>query len=100
VADLELDGKGVPVLLRQYLNMGGRVLGFHVDRQFSDVLDGLIVVDLTKTNPRLLERYMGAPGAERFRQYQGAFRSTTQDDRIEELLAATPKRPPSTSRPR
>jgi putative hemolysin len=99
VADLEVDGRGVPVLLRQYVNMGGQVLGFHVDRQFSDALDGLIVVDLTTTNSRLLERYMGAGGAERFHRYQEAFRSAAQDDRLEQLLAAKPERPTSSTRP-
>jgi putative hemolysin len=68
VADLEPDHRGMPVLLRQYLNVGGQILDFSVDRHFSDVLDGLIVVDLTKTNERLLERYLGKAGAQRFRQ--------------------------------
>jgi putative hemolysin len=69
IADLEPDGKGVPVLLRQYLNIGGQVLDFSVDGDFSEVLDALIVVDLTKTSERLLERYMGKEGAARFRRY-------------------------------
>jgi len=46
-------------LLRQYLKLGGRLLGFNVDPEFSDTLDGLIVVDLLKTERRLLERYLG-----------------------------------------
>src|SRR5262249_52329917 len=46
VSDLEGDGKGIPVLLHHYLNLGGRVLAFSVDKSFSNVLDGLIVVDL------------------------------------------------------
>lgn len=66
VADLEPDQKGVPVLLRQYLNLGGRVLAFSVDPEFSSVLDGLIVVDLAHTAPRLLQRYLGGDGAAAF----------------------------------
>ncbi len=31
VQDLELDGKGVPVLIRQYAKIGGQFLGFNVD---------------------------------------------------------------------
>ena len=49
VSDLEPDHKGLPVLLRQYLNVGGQILDFSVDRHFSGVLDGLIVVDLANT---------------------------------------------------
>ncbi|MDE3165837.1 MAG: lysophospholipid acyltransferase family protein [Acidobacteriota bacterium] len=46
IADLEGDGKGVPILLRQYLKVGGRVLGFNVDRAFAHALDALVMVDL------------------------------------------------------
>src|SRR5262249_15207672 len=70
VADIEPDGKGVPVLLRQYLNLGGRVLDFHLDRDFADVVDGLIVVDLMRTEVRLRERYLGKAGAEEFLRFQ------------------------------
>ncbi|HLK21146.1 MAG TPA: GNAT family N-acyltransferase [Bryobacteraceae bacterium] len=63
VADVEADHKGMPVLLRQYLKLGGELVAFNVDRKFSNALDGLIVVDLAKTDPRLLERYLGKEGA-------------------------------------
>jgi len=66
VSDLEPSGAGIPVLLRQYLKLGGKLLGFNVDPEFSDVLDGLILVDLTKTEPRLLERYLGRTEASQF----------------------------------
>jgi hypothetical protein len=67
VAELEADGKGVPVLLRQYLQLGGTVLAFNVDRAFSDVVDGLVVVDLARLAPPVLERYLGREGAAGFR---------------------------------
>jgi putative hemolysin len=62
IAEVEPDGKGIPVLLRQYLRLGAKLLAFNVDRSFNDAIDGLIVVDLTKTEPRILERYMGKTG--------------------------------------
>jgi putative hemolysin len=66
VADLEPDGKGIPVLLRQYLNCGGEILGFNVDSAFSDVVDGLVVADLTKMSRPQLEKYLGKEGAAGF----------------------------------
>ena len=72
VADLESDGKGIPILLQQYLNLGGQILDFSVDRKFSNVLDGLIVVDLLKPTQRQLERYMGNANAAEFLQFHGA----------------------------
>ena len=71
VSDLESDGKGIPILLQQYLNLGGQILDFSVDRKFSNVLDGLIVVDLLKPTHRQLERYMGKANAAEFLQFHG-----------------------------
>jgi putative hemolysin len=68
VADLEPDGKGAPVLLRQYLKLGGRMLGFNVDPDFGNALDCLVLIDLRKTNPRVLRKYMSDAGWERFSQ--------------------------------
>jgi hypothetical protein len=63
VAHIEQDRKGVPVLLRQYLRLGGRLLGFSLDRHFADSLDGLIMVDLRQIEPAVLARYMGKSGS-------------------------------------
>lgn len=77
VSDIELAQKEVPVLLRQYLNLGGQLLAFNVDKHFSKVLDGLIVVDLLQTERKTLARYMGAEGLSAFRAYHS---SDTQAD--------------------
>jgi putative hemolysin len=66
IAQIEHDHKGVPVLLKQYLRLGGRLLGFSVDRNFTDALDGLIMVDLRQTEPLMLARYMGKPETDAF----------------------------------
>lgn len=66
IEQIELDGKGMPVLLRQYLKLGGKVLGFNVDADFANVLDGLIMVDLSLTEEKVLSRYMGREGARAF----------------------------------
>ena len=66
ISCVESDRKGVPVLLKQYLKLGGEIAGFNVDAAFGNVVDGLIIVDLTKTEPRMLERYMGKDGARMF----------------------------------
>jgi len=69
VSDLEVDRKGVPVLLRQYIRMGGRLMGFNVDRSFANGLDGLVMVDLTKCEPKILERLMGRAEAASYLTY-------------------------------
>lgn len=62
LGDIEEKPTVVPVLLRQYLRLGGKLLGFNVDPKFANALDGLILVDLTKTEPKLLDRYLGKKG--------------------------------------
>ena len=69
IAQIEQDGKGVPVLLRQYLQLGGRLLGFNLDRNFADTLDGLIMVDLREVEETVMARYMGQEGTTAFRAY-------------------------------
>jgi len=71
VSEIEGDGKGIPILLKQYLRLGGVALGFSLDGQFSDVLDGLILVDLRRTGRATLERYMSKEEAGRFLAYHG-----------------------------
>jgi hypothetical protein len=71
ITDIESDGKGLPILLRQYAKIGGKLLGFNVDRKFSNVLDGLVVVDLRQTDPSVLDRYMGKEAAAKFRSIHG-----------------------------
>jgi len=71
ITDVETDGKGLPILLKQYAKVGGKLLGFNVDRKFSDVLDGLVVVDLRHTERVVLERYMGRESVAGFRRHHG-----------------------------
>ncbi|HVY06555.1 MAG TPA: GNAT family N-acyltransferase [Burkholderiales bacterium] len=66
VKQIERDSKGVPILLKQYLKLGGRLLAFNADQDFNDALDGLIMVDLRASEPRVLARYLGEDGAAAF----------------------------------
>lgn len=59
VSDLEPDGRSIPVLLRQYLRLAGRMVSFNVDSEFGDTLDCLVVVDLHTAPERLITRYCG-----------------------------------------
>jgi putative hemolysin len=66
VSMFESDGKGVPVLVKHYMKLGGKFLGFNVDAKFSNVLDGLLLVDLRAAKPEMLARYLGKEGAAEF----------------------------------
>jgi putative hemolysin len=66
VAEIEHDRLTMPVLLRQYLKLNARLLGFNTDPAFGDALDALMLVDLTQVSRAVLARYMGREGAEAF----------------------------------
>ena len=69
IADIEKDHKSIPVLIRQYIRLGGQILAFNVDADFSDVVDGLIMVDLRKTEARARAHYMGTEANKQFCAY-------------------------------
>ncbi len=71
ISEIEKDGKGVPILLRQYLKLNGHLICFNVDRSFSDVVDGLLMVELRKTDTRLLRKFMGQDGLANFTDLHG-----------------------------
>lgn len=69
ITQVELDNKGVPILIKQYLKLGGKILGFNIDKDFSNALDALIMVDLCNTETKVLKRYMSKDGLEKFFAY-------------------------------
>ena len=69
IQDIENDRKGIPILIKQYLKLGGKIISFNVDKDFQDVIDGLILIDLRKTEPRTRIRYMGDEYDKSFREF-------------------------------
>lgn len=59
VCALEPDGKGIPVLLRQYLRLGGKMVSFNFDPEFGNTLDCLVLVDMANAPERIMKRYRG-----------------------------------------
>lgn len=46
ILDIERKDLSVPVLLKKYLQLGGKILGFNIDTSFNDSIDALLLVDL------------------------------------------------------
>ena len=69
VAEIEEKNRSMPVLLRQYLKLNARLLGFNIDPDFGDVLDGLVLIDLLCVDKPVLDRYLGKDEAEAFRTF-------------------------------
>ena len=48
ISEIEIDHNKVPVLLRQYIQLNAKLIGFNVDPKFNDSLDGFLVLDIQK----------------------------------------------------
>ena len=59
VSEMERGERGIPVLLKQYLRLGGRMVSFGIDESFGGTLDCLVVVPLDNTPERIRQRYRG-----------------------------------------
>ena len=80
LSELNPEVQGIPVLLRQYLWLGGKVLGFNLDPVFSNVIDGLVMVDMLETKPSIMRRFMGTAQAEAYLNHHGRSLHTTPEE--------------------
>lgn len=55
ISDIEASGSTVPVLLKRYLSLNAKIIGFNRDPHFNDSLDGLVLLDLSKVPPSVIE---------------------------------------------
>lgn len=69
VSEIEKDNKGIPTLIKHYLKLNGQFLAFNLDKDFANVIDGLVWVDLLKTEEKIVERFLGAQGLRDFFAY-------------------------------
>ncbi len=55
IEDIELENAHLPILLKKYISLNGRIIGFNVDPQFNMCLDGLLILDLFEVPLNTLE---------------------------------------------
>lgn len=46
IKDVDTSNYTMPVLLKKYLKLNGKIVGFNIDPKFNDALDGLLFLDL------------------------------------------------------
>lgn len=55
IAEVDPHERAMPVLLKKYLLLNARIIGFNRDPRFNDALDGLMVLDLNKLPEKTVE---------------------------------------------
>jgi hypothetical protein len=46
IGDFDEMNTGLPVLLKKYIKLNAKIIGFNVDPKFNNCLDGLIILDV------------------------------------------------------
>ncbi len=59
IADIDPESAEIPVLVRQYLNLGGKIVQFNVDPRFNHTTDALVAVDLADAPRAMMQKLMG-----------------------------------------
>jgi putative hemolysin len=55
IAEVDPKESSMPVLLKKYLMLNAKIIGFNRDPKFNDALDALMVLDLTELPERTVE---------------------------------------------
>lgn len=55
IGDVDAMNSGLPVLLKRYIQLNAKIIGFNVDPKFNNCLDGLIVLDIYDIPKEMLE---------------------------------------------
>lgn len=55
VSDLEEQNQGMPVLLKKYIQLNAKIIGFNIDPDFNNSLDGLIFLDVFNIPEQVIE---------------------------------------------
>jgi len=69
ITEVEPDGKGIPILIRQYMKLGGTFCGFGIDSSFNNAIDCLVMIDILKGDQSMLERYIGEDALKELRNH-------------------------------
>ena len=57
IGDIEPSSDKLPILLKKYISLNGRIIGFNIDPKFNMCLDGLLVLDLFEVPMATIESF-------------------------------------------
>jgi len=55
IGDVDELNTGLPVLLKKYIKLNAKIIGFNVDPKFNNCLDGLILLDVYDVPKNVIE---------------------------------------------
>ena len=76
IGGIEENHVHMPVLLRKYLQLNGKIIAFNIDPKFSSCLDGLMLLDLYDVPEDILRQFMKEESKGEIRKYINNIRSS------------------------
>ncbi|HEX2936769.1 MAG TPA: GNAT family N-acyltransferase, partial [Bacteroidales bacterium] len=59
IKDIDPTNDRIPVLLRKYLELGGKIASFNIDPKFNHVVDGFLVLDIKNVKQEMIKALAG-----------------------------------------
>jgi putative hemolysin len=57
IKDIDINRYGIPILIKKYLSLGGKILGFNLDPDFNYAIDALVILDVETISEDILNLY-------------------------------------------
>ncbi len=57
IRDIDTNHMGMPILIKKYLSLGGRIVDFNVDPDFNYSIDGLVILDIDVVSEEVIKSY-------------------------------------------
>ncbi|MCX7985607.1 MAG: lysophospholipid acyltransferase family protein [Bacteroidales bacterium] len=75
IEDIEESHTRMPVLLKKYLQLNGKIIAFNIDPNFNSCLDGLMILDLHEVPVDILKQFMKEESQGEIKKYFENIRS-------------------------
>ncbi len=57
IKDIDINHFGIPVLIKKYLSLGGRIVDFNIDPKFNYSIDGFVILDIDVVSEEVIKSY-------------------------------------------
>ncbi|MCK9499117.1 MAG: GNAT family N-acetyltransferase [Bacteroidales bacterium] len=57
IRDIDINHYSMPVLIKKYLSLGGKILDFNIDPEFNFAIDGLVILDIGVVSQEVINSY-------------------------------------------
>ena len=57
IKDIDTNHMGMPILIKKYLSLGGRIVDFNVDPDFNYSVDGLVILNIDVVSKEVIKSY-------------------------------------------